>query len=99
MKVLLLCHRFNSLSQRFYCELSERGHEVSIELDVHPKLMVEAVELYRPDLVIAPFLKRKIPREVWERYPTFVVHPGPPGDRGPDALDWAILMGEKEWGV
>ncbi len=99
MRVLIFCHRFNSLSQRFYCELSEAGHEVSVELDVHPELMIEAVELYKPDLVIAPFLKRKIPREVWERYTTLIVHPGPPGDRGPNALDWAILKGEKEWGV
>ena len=28
-----------------------------------------------------------------------VVHPGPPGDRGPAALDWAILDGAREWGV
>lgn len=99
MRVLLLCHRFNSLSQRFYCELSEAGYEVSVELDVHPELMIEAVELYKPHVVIAPFLKRKIPKEVYERVPTFVVHPGPPGDRGPNALDWAILEDHKEWGV
>ncbi len=95
----MLCYRFNSLSQRLYCELSEAGYEVSVELDVHPHLTIEAVELYKPDLVIAPFLKRKIPREVWEKYTTLIVHPGPPGDRGPDAIDWAILKGEKEWGV
>jgi len=59
MRILLLCHRFNSLSQRFYCELSEKGHEVSVELDVHPELTIEAVNLYKPDLIIAPFLKRK----------------------------------------
>ena len=99
MRVLMFCHRFNSLSQRFYCELSETGHEVSIELDVHPDLMVEAVSIFKPDLIIAPFLKRKIPRAIWENYITLVVHPGPPGDRGPDALDWAILEEEKEWGV
>jgi putative two-component system hydrogenase maturation factor HypX/HoxX len=28
-----------------------------------------------------------------------VVHPGPVGDRGPSALDWAILRGVQEWGV
>ena len=66
MRILLLCHRFNSLSQRFYCELSEKGHEVSVELDVHPELTIEAVNLYKPDLIIAPFLKRKIPNEVSE---------------------------------
>ncbi len=99
MKILFLCYRFNSLSQRLYCELTERGHEVSIELDVHPELTIEAVDAYRPDLVIAPFLKRRIPREVWSKVKTLVIHPGPPGDRGPSALDWAILRKEKEWGV
>ncbi|WP_333783928.1 hydrogenase maturation protein [Thermocrinis sp.] len=99
MRILFLCHRFNSLTQRLYCELTERGHEVSIELDVHPELTVEAFNLYKPDLVIAPFLKRKIPREVWQKVKTFVIHPGPPGDRGPSALDWAILEKAKEWGV
>lgn len=99
MRILFLCHRFNSLSQRLYCELTERGHEVSIELDVHPDLMIEAAKLYKPDLILAPFLKRKIPREVWENFLTLIVHPGPPGDRGPSSLDWALLRGEKSWGV
>ena len=27
------------------------------------------------------------------------MHPGPPGDRGPAALDWAILRGVERWGV
>ena len=99
MKILFLCYRFNSLAQRLYCELTERGHEVSVELDVHPDLTIEAADLYKPDLIIAPFLRRKIPREVWTRYKTLVIHPGPPGDRGPNALDWAIMKGERRWGV
>ncbi|WP_461831260.1 hydrogenase maturation protein [Aquifex sp.] len=99
MKILFICYRFNSLSQRLYCELTERGHEVSIELDVHPELTIEAAELYKPDLIIAPFLKRKIPSEVWKKYPTLIIHPGPPGDRGPHAIDWAILNNAKKWGV
>ncbi len=99
MRVLFLCYRFNSLSQRLYCELTERGHEVSIELDVHPDLTVEAVELYKPDLVIAPFLRRKIPSEVWKKVKTLIIHPGVRGDRGPSALDWAIMRGENRWGV
>ena len=99
MKVLLICSRFNSLSQRFYCELSEKGYDVSVELDVHPELMVEAVELFKPDLVIAPYLRRKIPKEVYSKVETLIVHPGPPGDRGAYSLDWAILEERKEWGV
>ena len=27
------------------------------------------------------------------------MHPGPRGDRGPSSLDWAIELGEREWGV
>jgi putative two-component system protein, hydrogenase maturation factor HypX/HoxX len=59
----------------------------------------EAIALAKPDLIIAPFLKRAIPESVWSRIPCLVVHPGVPGDRGPSALDWAILEGEREWGV
>jgi putative two-component system hydrogenase maturation factor HypX/HoxX len=36
---------------------------------------------------------------VWSRRLCLVVHPGPPGDRGPAALDWAILQDRREWGV
>lgn len=99
MRILLLSHSFNSLTQRLHVELRERGHEVSVELDIHPDVTRESVALYRPDLVIAPFLKRPIPEYVWRSVRCLIVHPGPPGDRGPAALDWAILEGVAEWGV
>ena len=99
MRILFLTHAFNGLAQRLFVELRDRGHEVSIEIDVNDALTGQAVELTGPDLVIAPFLKRAIPRGVWSRVPCLVVHPGIPGDRGPSALDWAILEGERQWGV
>ncbi|MFZ5714241.1 MAG: hydrogenase maturation protein [Bradyrhizobium sp.] len=99
MRILLLSHSFNSLTQRLHVELRERGHEISVELDIHPDVTRESVALYQPDLVIAPFLKRAIPEDVWRNVRCLVVHPGPPGDRGPAALDWAILEGATEWGV
>jgi len=99
MRVLLLCHSFNSLAQRLHVELRERGHEVSVELDIHDSVTEEAVALFRPDLVVAPFLKRAIPESVWRRRLSLIVHPGVIGDRGPSALDWAILRAEQEWGV
>ena len=34
MRILFLTRSFNSLTQRLYLELSERGHEVSVELDI-----------------------------------------------------------------
>ncbi len=99
MRILLLCHTFNSLSQRLFIELREAGHAVSVEFDIHDAVTAEAVAQWRPDLIIAPFLKRAIPESVWKKQVCLVVHPGIRGDRGPSALDWAILEGEREWGV
>jgi len=99
MRILLLTHSFNSLAQRIYVELAGRGHELSVELDIADAVSLEAARLFRPDLVIAPYLKRAIPEALWREYACLVVHPGPPGDRGSASLDWAILEGEREWGV
>ncbi len=99
MKILLLCHSFNSLTQRLHCDLRAAGHEVSVEFDINDAVTEEAVELFQPDLVIAPFLKRAIPASVFEKVTCLIVHPGPPGDRGPSSLDWAVLEGAAEWGV
>lgn len=99
MRILFLTHSFNSLAQRLCVELSARGHEVSIEFDINDNVAIEAVALFRPDLVIAPFLKRAIPEAVWREQVCLVVHPGIVGDRGPSALDWAIMNDEAEWGV
>lgn len=99
MRVLLLTHGFNSLSQRLFVELEAAGHEVSVEFDIHDAVTEEAVRLFRPDVLVAPFLKRAIPERVWRALPCFIVHPGVPGDRGPSALDWAILEDAPGWGV
>lgn len=99
MRILFLSHAFNSLTQRLFVELQVRGYEVSVEFDINDALALEAVELYRPDLIIAPFLKRAIPETIWGSYVCLIVHPGIVGDRGPSALDWAILKRQKRWGV
>jgi putative two-component system hydrogenase maturation factor HypX/HoxX len=99
MRILFLTHSFNSLTQRLYLELTGRGHEVSVEFDISDAVTLEAVARYRPDLIVAPFLKRAIPEEIWRSQVCLIVHPGIRGDRGPSALDWAILNGEQEWGV
>ncbi|MGZ5716141.1 MAG: hydrogenase maturation protein [Caldimonas sp.] len=99
MRILFLTRSFNSLAQRLYLELSALGHEISVEYDIADAVTIEAVALYRPDLVVAPFLQRAIPEAVWRSTACLVVHPGVVGDRGPSALDWAIVDGETEWGV
>ncbi len=98
MRILLLIHAFNSLSQRAHVELRRAGHEVSVEFFTNDDLAREAVALWRPDLILCPYLKRAVPADIWRATRTLIVHPGPPGDRGPAALDWAILRGAREWG-
>ncbi len=99
MRILLLTHSFNSLAQRIYCELAGLGHELSIEFDIGDEVSAEAVALFAPDLIVAPFLKRAIPESIWAKHVCLVVHPGIVGDRGPSALDWAIQQELHEWGV
>ena len=99
MRILLLTHAFNRLAQRLWVELGDAGHEVAVELDIADVVTEEAVALFEPELLIAPFLKRRIPETVWRRCMCWVVHPGIAGDRGPAALDRAILRGETDWGV
>jgi putative two-component system hydrogenase maturation factor HypX/HoxX len=99
VRILFLTHAFNSLSQRLYVELMALGHEISIEFDINDSVTTEAVNLFRPHLILAPYLRRAIPEAIWRQHVCLVVHPGPIGDRGPSALDWAILKGEVEWGV
>lgn len=99
MRILLLTHAFNSLSQRLWLSLSAAGHALSVEFDINDAATRQAVALWRPDAVIAPYLKRAIPEDVWRTTPCFIVHPGPLGDRGPSALDWAIQQRRSRWGV
>lgn len=99
MRILLLCHSFNSLTQRLFFELREKGEEVSVEFDISDDILRETVKLFRPDFILASFLRRAIPLDVLRATLCLVVHPGPPGDRGPSALDWAILERRESWGV
>ncbi|MCU7966842.1 MAG: hydrogenase maturation protein, partial [gamma proteobacterium symbiont of Bathyaustriella thionipta] len=99
MRILFLTQSFNSLTQRLYVELQALGHEVSVEFDINNEVALEAVETYLPDLIIAPFLKRAIDERIWRHHVCLIVHPGIRGDRGPSALDWAILNQETHWGV
>jgi putative two-component system hydrogenase maturation factor HypX/HoxX len=99
LKILFLTHSFNCLTQRLLVELTRCGHDLSIEFDINDAVTCEAVELFQPDLIIAPFLKRAIPETIWRQHICFIVHPGIIGDRGPAALDWAIMQDRSEWGV
>ena len=99
MRILLISSAYNSMTQRVHVELADRGHQVSVELALSDEVMREAVRRFDPDLVIAPMLTTAIPADIWSSRPCFIVHPGPPGDRGPSSLDWAIMSGTGRWGV
>ncbi|MFB9661095.1 enoyl-CoA hydratase-related protein [Glycomyces mayteni] len=64
-----------------------------------PESMTAAVERIDPDLILCPFLKHRVPEDVWRRWTTVIVHPGPVGDRGPSSLDHALLGRSPRWGV
>ena len=99
MRILLLCSAFNGLSQRAWASLRARGHEVTVETVHDPEVIAPAAAAADPDLIICPFLHQRVPDVVWRNYRTIIIHPGPKGDRGPSSLDWAIMTGERTWGV
>jgi putative two-component system hydrogenase maturation factor HypX/HoxX len=99
MRVLLLVSAFNGLSQRAWCALRDAGHDVGVLLATGPQDMIDGVRAAAPDLILCPFLKDRVPAEVWQHWRTVIIHPGPVGDRGPSSLDWAITEGASRWGV
>ena len=71
MRILLVCHSFNSLSQRLHVDLRQAGHEVSVELDIHDDLTQRSecrlfVAGPRSSL---PSSSGRIPEDVWRKHP------------------------------
>ncbi len=100
MRILLISTAFSGLTQRFYTELEDAGYTVSVELHSGDMAqLLEGVALFKPDLILCPFLTKYLPKEIYEHTQCLIVHPGIKGDRGPSSLDWAIQNGEPEWGV
>ncbi|WVR08307.1 hypothetical protein IAU60_005360 [Kwoniella sp. DSM 27419] len=92
LRILLLVSSVNSFTQRVYSYLQYLDFEqVSVQLATSDEAMIAAAEQWKPDLILCPFLTKKIPASVHNRWITLVVHPGPPGDAGPSSLDWMML--------
>ena len=102
LHILLFYDKFNGLSQRIALELKRRGHILvkwSVETEHEMTTVAEKVS---PDLIICPFLAKRIPEPLLNRQygpPCLVVHPGIRGDRGMHSLDWALKKKETHWGV
>ncbi len=99
MRILLIASAYNGLTQRAHVELDQLGHEVSITLALSAEEIRQAVTLFEPDLIICPFLREKVPDDVWQQHICIIIHPGIKGDRGASSLDWAITHNAEEWGV
>lgn len=99
MRILLIASAFNSLTQRVFVELDDRGHDVGASVVADGRQMREAVEAFEPELIVAPYLRTAIPEDLWRTHTCLIVHPGIRGDRGASSLDWAILRGRCHWGV
>nr|VFJ88419.1 MAG: Methionyl-tRNA formyltransferase [Candidatus Kentron sp. LFY] len=99
MRILLMATAYNGLTQRAHRELTALGHEVSVELSLSDEAMRQAALLFKPSLIICPFLKDRIPDDIWENHTCIIIHPGIKGDRGPSSMDWAMMEDVEEWGV
>jgi putative two-component system hydrogenase maturation factor HypX/HoxX len=100
MHILLVASAFNSLTQRVLAELQDRGHTVGVELALgNDDALRDAVRVHAPQLIVAPMLTTAIPEDIWRAHTCLIVHPGPPGDRGPSSLDWTLREGAESWGV
>jgi len=98
MRILLIATAYNALTQRAHLELTLLGHNVSIELSLNDEIMREGIALFKPDLIICPFLKDRIPDDLWQNHTCIIIHPGIKGDRGASSMDWAMMDGVAEWG-
>jgi putative two-component system hydrogenase maturation factor HypX/HoxX len=99
LRILFLASAHNGLSQRSWVALTELGHKVEVAIVDRAAAMETAVRDRDPELIVCPFLKTMIPETIWRRHRCLVMHPGPPGDRGPSSLDWAIELGMRTWGA
>ncbi len=99
MRILIIATVFNSLTQRIFCEMRELGYIVSVQFAINDELMQNAVKSFHPDIVICPYLTKFIPESIYTNIPTFIVHPGILGDKGPHSLEHALFDEKDEWGV
>ena len=101
LNILFFSNKHNILSQRIALELTKRQHNISVNEINDPAEMIQLAEQAKPDLILCPYLTKRIPKKVFSnpRTPCWIVHPGIEGDRGATSIDWALYDKEDEWGV
>ncbi len=98
LKISLLVTIFNSLTQAVYTILKDRGYSVDITYAIDKTQIIDEITVFSPQIILCPFLKSYIPKEIYQNYPTFVFHPAPRGDRGAYSLDYAVFNKVSKWG-
>ena len=78
MRILFLTSAHNSLSQRLFIELGERGHEITVCIAATSEAMIAAAAREAPELILAPMLKIAIPGggRSWARHLVLLCIPG-----------------------
>lgn len=90
MKVLLCTPAHNTLSQRAYHELVERGHAVEVHLVASNTDIELAMACYQPQLILTIFLNNPIPQHIKNRVPTLHVRTEGNISRGASSLSGLI---------
>ncbi|WP_457748144.1 enoyl-CoA hydratase-related protein [Sulfurimonas sp.] len=98
MKVTLLITSFNGLSQLIYTYLKEQKNKVDIVF-INSFTRDKEIVDFEPDIILSPYLVHKVPSSIYEKYPTFIFHPGVVGDRGAYSLENVVAYANKSWGV
>ena len=99
MKITLLISTFNSISQSYYTILKDNGYSIDIVYAINDTQMIDEINEFSPDIILCPFLKKFVPKEIYNFYDTYILHPGIIGDKGPYSIDNALKDDKKVWGV
>lgn len=101
-RVLFLTNSFNSMAQRAHVEVTEKySMDIRVELAIDEKQICDSVERHQSDIIICPFLTKRIPEMIWsnKERPCLIIHPGIQGDHGASSIDWALKEDAPEWDV
>jgi putative two-component system hydrogenase maturation factor HypX/HoxX len=76
MRILLISTSFNSMTQRAYTELTDRGNVVVFQPATETvEVWTDAIATVKSDVILAPFLKSAIPVEIWRHHTCVIFHP------------------------
>ena len=85
------------MTQMLAAKLHYNKHQISVVFATSAQMMQE-IEQFSPKVIIAPFLTKFVPSAIYDTYPTYIMHPGIVGDKGPHSLEHTITSKLTEWG-